>query len=195
MEMEFLPCFFRLCVFLSVRGALWQRTAVCPWCPCKKWQFYGAERIPTLRWPLHHPVLTPPRVTTSLFFSKRMPSRLRYLTFCINWIICCLSSRRCLIEKIRSQIASKDSDTFPWLSSSLPCLWTHKTKSPLHSFPLFTPCLAQPPKQTQLRTDKQTNRQTANKRQTRIKETSVRLWAWTVDTWKVILKLIKLIWC
>ena len=75
----------------------------------------------------------------------------------VSNVLSAASSRRCLIEIIRSQIASKDSDTFPWLSSSLPCLWTHKTKSPLHSFPLFTPCLAQPPKQTQRRTDKQTN--------------------------------------
>ena len=40
--------FLGLCVFLllSVRGAHWQRAAVCPWSPRKKWQFYGGKRIP-----------------------------------------------------------------------------------------------------------------------------------------------------
>ena len=58
----------RFSVSLKVGGALWQRAAVCPWCPCKKWQFYGGKRIPTLLWPLHHPILTPPHITTSPVF-------------------------------------------------------------------------------------------------------------------------------
>ena len=64
----FNPFLLQFGVSLKVGGALWQRAAVCPWCPCKKWQFYGGKRIPTLLWPLHHPIPTPPHITTSPVF-------------------------------------------------------------------------------------------------------------------------------
>ena len=65
----FSPFLLQFGVFsLKVGGALWQRAAVCPWCPCKKWQFYGGKRIPLLLWPLHHPIPTPPYITTSPVF-------------------------------------------------------------------------------------------------------------------------------
>ena len=64
----FNPFLLQFGVSLKVCGVLWQRAAVCPWCPCKKWQFYGGKRIPTLLWPLHHPIPTPPHITTSPVF-------------------------------------------------------------------------------------------------------------------------------
>ena len=165
-----------------------------PGVPARSDSFTGPKGSPRSNGPFITQSLLLPALP-HLFSSQRGCPLVSGISPSVSNGLSAASSRRCLIEKIRSQIASKDSDTFPWLSSSLPCLWTHKTKSPLHSFPLFTPCLAQPPKQTQLRTDKQTNRQTANKRQTRIKDIYEAQTppAWTVDTWKVILKLIKLI--
>ena len=102
------------------------------------------------------------------------------------------SSRRCLIEKIRSQIASKILTHF--LGSPPPCHVCGHTRlrAPSTPFHCLPPARLNHPNR---HSDEQTNRQTANTRQTRIKDIYEAQTppAWTVDTWEVILKLTKLI--
>ena len=61
---------------ISVRGALWQRPAVCPPVLGKKWQFYGRQKDPHAPMdPSSPPITTPPMLPHLLFFSPRFQSQ------------------------------------------------------------------------------------------------------------------------